>query len=75
VAAWAHGVLDSADVGMTLLRRSEKVKHRAVVPYIERLRWQIYFENVALEPRGPAGCGVSQPGPGTIQRGSRNIQN
>jgi hypothetical protein len=37
VAAWAHGVLDSSDVRITLLRRSKKVKHRAVVPDVERL--------------------------------------
>ena len=65
----AHGVLDSLDVGITLLRRSKKVKHRAVVPDVERLGRQVHFENVAFEPRNPAGCEVSHSGSCPIQCG------
>jgi hypothetical protein len=75
VAAWAHGVFDSSGVGTTLFRRSEKVKHRAVVPYIERLGRQVHFENVALEPHNLAGRDISQSCSCPIQRGSRQVQN
>jgi hypothetical protein len=50
VPAWAHGVLDSTDVRITLLRGRKKVKHRPVVPDVERAPRQLHFENVALEP-------------------------
>jgi hypothetical protein len=75
VAARANGVLDSLDVGITLLRRSKKVKHRAVVPDVERLGRQVHFEDVAFEPRNPAGRDVSHSGSCPIQRGSGQVQN
>jgi len=75
VAAWAHGVLDSLDVGIALLRRSKKVKHRAVVPDVERLGRQLQFENVTFEPRNPARRDVSHSRSCPIQRGSRQVQN
>jgi hypothetical protein len=37
LAAWAHGVLDSSDVRILLVRGNKKVKNRAVMPDVEGL--------------------------------------
>jgi hypothetical protein len=75
VAARAHGVLDSSDVDITLGRGSKKVKDRAVVPDVECLPRQIYFEDVALQPRNRVRSDLSQSGSCTIERSSRQVQN
>lgn len=73
--ARADSVFDCSDISNALVRSGKKVKARAVVPDVECLARQIYIEHVAFKPRNLVRQDVSQSGPRTIQRCSREIQN
>jgi len=73
--ARADSVFDCSDISNALVLCGKKVKNCAVVPDVECLARQIYIENVAFKPRNLVRQDVSQSGPCTIQRCSRQIQN
>jgi len=73
--AGADSVFDCSDISSALVRSGKKVKDRAVVPDVECLARQISIENVAFKPHNLLRKDVSQSGPRTSQRCSRQIQN
>jgi hypothetical protein len=73
--AVADSVFDCSDISNALVFSGKKVKNRAVVPDVKCLARQICIENVAFKPCNLVRQDVSQSGPCTIQRRSRQIQN
>jgi len=61
------------NVPLTLARIDKEMKHGAIMPYIERVGWQIGLGDISTKPTN-ALSGFSEPCSGYIQRGLGDIQ-
>jgi hypothetical protein len=68
-----YGVQDRKNIALTLARIDKEVKHSAIMPYVERVGWQIGLADISTKPVN-ALSGFSEPCSCYIQRGLGDIQ-